>query len=134
MPDYTFVLEAVDVTSSTTPTFDSTGRATQLVNDLTEAKQALDGATIAFTCMPNEVNTRLRQEAEALLAGVSPALSFVKALLDPSLPTTGGSDWAPTGGTKVVHPSQNGSNVCVERTGTPESYSWRQLAFKANAQ
>lgn len=135
MPSYSFTLSTTDVTNTTQPTFDGTGRQLYTVSggDLDAVISALDSKVIEFVANSNEVNQKLRDACKALIDALNPPTAVTQFFIFPSKAEVGQSGWKTTssGAPRVLHPSQNGANVCVSATGSGGTTYWREVCFEA---
>ncbi len=135
MAQYSFTISSHDVTDTVQPTFDGTGRQIYSVSnsDLDAIISALEGQVIEFQATANQVNQKLKDACKDLIDAISPPTSVTQFFIFPSTAEPGQPGWKSSspGDPRVLHPSQNGSNVCVSVTGTGGTTYWRQVDFVA---
>ena len=135
MAQYSFTLSTDDVTNTVQPTFDGAGRQLYTVSggDLDAIIGALNGQVIEFQATSNQVNQKLRDACKELIDALDPLTAVAQFFIHQSRPQAGAPEWVPQqpGAPRVLHPSQNGANVCVSATGTGGATYWRQVAFLA---
>lgn len=132
MPQFSFSLAAIDVTTSFQPVFDGGARPIVPVSgaNLNAIVAALDAEVIEFDCASNQVNQKLREACDAIIDALSPPTAVEQVFIALSRPTSDADIWKTTSN-RVLHPSQNGTNVCVTVTGTGGGTTWRQVGLEA---